>query len=257
MTTPVRGALAVAATLALILGFAAPAQAASAQAAPAQAAPAQASPAQAAPAQAATLTIPDTLPAIQAAGARATGDRIAAVNRTIPGLTRNDCMSDANQSRALGTLNGALAGMEELRDQIATAADASTAASLYRSVFEDWRVYAVSIPQSLYAASADCLEETAIPALLAAQSKLETALAGPFAGAVTPEIEADMADLAAQIAVAQDSVTGAAATALAVTPADYNANPAVLYDVKVDTTTATSAARLARQTAQRVVEALR
>ena len=242
MTTPVRGALAVAATLALILGFAAPAQAA---------------PAQASPAQAATLTIPDTLPAIQAAGARATGDRIAALNRTIRGLTRNDCISDGNQSQALGTLNGALAGMEELRDQIAAATDASTAASLYRSVFEDWRVYAVSIPQSLYAASADCLEETAIPALLAAQSKLETALAGPFADAVTPEIEADMAELAAQIAVAQDSVTGAAAAALAVTPADYNANPAVLSDVKVDITTATSAARLARQAAQRVVEALR
>jgi hypothetical protein len=93
--------------------------------------------------------------------------------------------------------------------------------------------------------------------LLTAQEKLQAALDGPYADRVTPEIEADMAELANQISIAQTNVDGVAAAALAVTPADYNADPAVLAPAKVSITTATSAARLARLSAQNVVEALR
>jgi hypothetical protein len=239
MRTQLTAALVAATTLALVVGMTAPAQAAPSAPTPP------------------TVTVPDTLPAIQTAGDRATANRIAALNRTIPSITRNDCLTADDQAQILATLNAALDGMTTLRDEIANATDAPTAAAAYRSVFEDWRVYGVAIPQSLYAASADCLVNRAIPALLTAQEKLQAALDGPYADRVTPEIEADMAELANQISIAQTNVDGVAAAALAVTPADYNADPAVLAPAKVSITTATSAARLARLSAQNVVEALR
>lgn len=202
-------------------------------------------------------TAPSTLPAIQAAGAHATADRIAALNRSIPSITANACMADASRAQALGTLSAALDGMQELSGQIAAATDAVTAAGLYRSIFEHWRVYAVAIPQAHFAAAADCLQGRAIPALLSAQARLEAALAGVHADDVTPEIEADMQQLADQIVIAQDAAAGLADDALAVTPADYNADRAVLVPVKTALSTATSAARLAKAAAQSVVDALR
>jgi hypothetical protein len=246
MTTRIAGALAAATTLALLVGFAAPAQAAPAEASPTRSA--QSEP---------TVTIPDTLPAIQAAGARATADRIAALNRTIPAITRNGCITDAHRETILNTLSTTLDAVTSLRDEIAAATDVPAAAAAYRSVLEDWRVYGVVIPQSRYAAAADCLESKAIPALETAQSKLQAAIDGPRADRVTPEIEAQMAELATQIEAAKSAVTGLADTALAVTAADFNADRAVLSDVKVSLSTAVSAARLARTAAHDVAQALR
>lgn len=209
--------------------------------------------AQAAP----VASTPTTLAAIQTAGAVATADRIAALNRSIPSITNNECMAESSQTQVLGTLGAALDGMQSLSEQLAAATNATTAAALYRSIFNDWRVYAVAIPQSHYAAAADCLESTAIPALSAAQTALQAALAGPRSDDVTPQIEADMVTLSEQIAIAQDAVAGVTAEALAVTAADFNVNPAVLAPVKTSISTATSAARLAKIAAESVVEALR
>ncbi len=210
-------------------------------------------PASAAPVE---VDVPGTLSAIQAAGARATASRISAINRTIPELTRNECISDASRGQVIGSLESAADGMETLRDEIAAATTVEEAAADYRSVFEQWRVFGVVIPQAHYAAAAECLESTSIPALLDAQAGLEAALAA-VPDRVTPEIEASMAELDAQLAIAQSEIAGVAAAALAVTVADYNANPAVLSDVRLSISSASSAARLARTAAGDVVEALR
>jgi len=202
------------------------------------------------------VDVPATLTAIQAAGARATASRISAINRTIPEITRNECLSDASRGQVLGSLESAADGMTTLRDEIADATTVEEAAADYRAVFEQWRVFGVVIPQAHYAAAAECLEGTSIPALLDVQAGLEAALsAAP--DRVAPEIEASMAELDAQLATAQAEIAGASAAALAVTVDDYNANPAVLSDVRLSISSASSAVRLGRIAAGDVLEALR
>ncbi len=210
------------------------------------------------PASAATVDVdvPTTLAAIQAAGARATASRISAIERTIPALTRNECISDASRGQVIGSLESAADGMETLRDEIAAATTVEDAAADYRAVFEEWRVFGVVIPQAHYVAAAECLEGTSIPALIDVQTGLEAALAA-VPDRVTPEIEGSMAELDAQLATAQSEIAGVSAAALAVTVADYNANPSVLSDVRLSISSAGSAARLARIAAGDVVEALR
>jgi hypothetical protein len=213
-------------------------------------------PASAATAAPADVDVPTTLAAIQAAGARATAARISAIDRTIPTLTRNECISDASRGQVLGSLESASDGMTTLRDEIAAATTVEEAATDYRAVFEEWRVYAVVIPQAHYVAAAECLEGTSIPTLLDVQAGLEAALAA-VPDRVTPEIEASMAELDAQLATAQSEIAGVSAATLAVTVDDYNADPAVLSDLRLSISSASSAVRLARIAAGDVVEALR
>jgi hypothetical protein len=205
----------------------------------------------------ADVDVPSTLAAIQAAGDRATTARISAINRATPSISRSECVGDDHQAAALAGLESALGGMESLRSSLAAATTVDEAADLYRAIFEDWRVYAVVVPQAHYAVAADCLETVTIPALLDAQTRLEEALAGEYADAVTPEIEADMAELQEQLDLAQAEVAGAADAALAVTASDYNADAAVLTDIRLSISAASSAARLARIAAGDVAEALR
>lgn len=205
----------------------------------------------------ADVDVPNGLAAIQVAGERATTARIAAINRATPSITRSECMTAEHQTAAVAALDAASDGMESLRDTLAAATTATEAGEVYRAIFEEWRVYGVVIPQAYYAVAADCLETVTIPALVETQSTLEDALAGEFSDAVTPEIEADMAELEEQLTLAQSEVAGMADAALAVTVADYNADPTLLTDIRLSISSASSAARLARIAAGDVVEALR
>jgi hypothetical protein len=204
-----------------------------------------------------TSPAPKTLAEIQTAGAKATSDRIASLNKEIPRISGNSCITDPSKSTILGTLNADLTAMQDLASAIAADTDVTSAAAHYKSIFDDYRVYGVGIAQAHYAAAADCIQTKAIPALTKAQTKLTAALAGKYADKSTPEIEAQMADLAAQIAAATAAIDGVAAQALAVTPADYNANHAVLSSAKSSVSAAVAALKLAKQDAQAVLAALK
>ncbi len=213
-------------------------------------------PAMAAPTNSATHT-PRTLADIQASGATATSQRIASLQKAIPKITGNTCIADSDRSTILGTLSADLSGMQSLSAKIAADTDMKTAAADYRSIFDGYRVYAIGLSQAHYAAAADCITNKGLPALIAAQTKLTAALAGPDASKSTPAIQASMADLAAQIAAAQSATNGLAAAALATTPAEFNANSSVLAPTKLAVSTAVAAVRAGQQDAKSVVTALR
>jgi hypothetical protein len=211
------------------------------------------------PAMAATPApkAPKTLAEIQTAGAKATSDRIASLNKDIPKISGHACISDGDKSTILGTLNADLTAMQTLAGEIAADTDVTSAAAHYKSIFDDYRVYAVALPQAHYAAAADCITSKAIPALTAAQTKLTGLLSGKDAGKSTPDIQAKMADLAAQIATATSDTNGVAAAALAVTPASYNADHSALSSAKSSISAADAAVKAARADIKAVVAALK
>jgi hypothetical protein len=63
--------------------------------------------------------------------------------------------------------------------------------------------------------------------------------------------------MANQIAAAKAAVEGVAGKALAVTPADFNANHAVLAPIRASIVSARSAAKLARADARSILAAIK
>ncbi len=210
----------------------------------------------ASPALAATPA-PRSLATLQAAGQADTASRITALGKAIPRVTSNKYLSSGDRSQLLATLNGDLAAMQSLQTKIAADTDVATAKADVQSIFTGYRVYAVAIPQSLYAASAGAITDSALPALGAAQKALAAALAGPDKSKDTPAIDAQMADLSAQITTAQNSIAGVSAFALSVTPAQFNANHAVLTATRASVKAAAAAAKAASTDAKAVRAALK
>ena len=169
-----------------------------------------------------------TLAEIQTLAKTRTDAREAALTKSIARVTAAKDITDADRSTILGTLNNDMAGMQTVAAKIAADTDAVTAATDYRTIFTTYRVFAVAIPQSRFAAAADRLTSTTIPRLTDAQSKLAADLAGKDASKSTPALQADLTDMSAQISAASSALDGLAARSLAVTPAEFNGDHTVL-----------------------------
>jgi hypothetical protein len=169
-----------------------------------------------------------TLADIQKSASIKTTQRIGSLNTAIARINAAKDITDSDRSTILATLNADVAGMNTVEAKIAADTDVATAAADYKTIFTTYRVYAVAIPQARFAAAADRMTGGAIPRLTDAETKLAAALSGPDAGKSTPALQADLTDMQNQIAAATSGLNGVAAAALAVTPADYNANHSVL-----------------------------
>ena len=204
-----------------------------------------------------SLAAPRTLSSVQALGAAATAARISALDTAIPKVTANVYLSAIDKDHVLGTLNGDRSAMVTLGSKIAADTDLAVATADFRSIFTGYRIFAVAIPQSFFAAAASSLEDSAIPALQAAQAKLAAAIDGPLASKDTPAIDAAMADLATQISTARKSISGVSALALSVTPGRFNTDHEILAPMRASVKTATAAAKKARVDVMSVRAALR
>ena len=151
MKKTIFGTIAGAAVIACVAGLASPALAAETTA-PSSTAPAPAS--STPPKHSGT---PRTLATVQAAGKAATATRIATLNVTIPKITANKYLTPSDRSTILATLNHDLSSMDALQTKIAADTDLKTAAADVQSIYTGYRVFAVAIPQSHYAAAADGL----------------------------------------------------------------------------------------------------
>ena len=204
-----------------------------------------------------SIAAPRTLSSVQALGAAAAAARISALDTAIPKVTANVSLSAIDKDHVLGTLNGDRSAMVTLGSKIAADTDLAVATADFRSIFTGYRVFAVAIPQSFYAAAASSLEDSAIPALQAAQAKLAAAIVGALASKDTPAIDAAMADLATQISTAPKSISGVSAFALSVTPGRFKADHEILAPVRASVKIATAAAKEARVDVASVTAALR
>jgi hypothetical protein len=165
---------------------------------------------------------PRTLAEIQPAGATKPGARVTSLDTAISKITADTSRSNSDRSAILSTLQGNLTGTGTVAAAIAADTTLAQASTDCRSIFTTYRVYAVALPQ----AAADRLDAAAVPRLTAAEQKLSAALACKDASKSTPALQGDLADMT------QQSISGLAATALAVAPAAFNTNHAALAALK-------------------------
>ena len=184
------------------------------------------------PASTATPSAGRSLAAIQAAAKVRTTARIGKLDTAITKITAAAHITTADRTTILGVLNADVAGMNSVEATIAADTTVASAAADYKTIFTTYRVYAVALPQARIAAAADRMTGATIPRLTATETRLASALTGRDAGKSTPALQADLADMQAKIAAATSALDGASASALAVTPSDYNANHSVLTSAR-------------------------
>jgi hypothetical protein len=197
------------------------------------------------------------LSAIQAEAAIDISRRLGALNTAVAKVTTNPVITATDKTTLLGVLNGDVSGLTTLGATIAADTTVSQAATDYQTIFTGYRVYALALPQVRFAAAGDDLTGGVLPLLTSAQSTLEQLLAGVDSGKDSDAVKAAMADLATQIATVSSDSDGLAATVLGYTPADYNANHALLSGPRAQLATARTAARAARADIVTVVGALK
>lgn len=198
-----------------------------------------------------------TLAAIQANAKVKTTARIGALNTVIAKITAAQDIGSSDRATILATLNGDVDGMNSVEAKIAGDTTVATAAADYKTIFTSYRVYAVAIPQSRFAAAADRMTSTAIPRLTDAQNKLAAALAGPDASKSTPALQADLVDMSTQIAAAGSALNGIAAESLAVTPSAYNSNHSVMAPIRAAVKTAIADLKKANTDGKTVLAAIK
>ncbi len=169
-----------------------------------------------------------TLAAIQAAANAAIGARLTSLNSAIISVNANTKITATDRSTLLATLNHDVSGLTALRSTVDADMTAAQAATDAKTLYTGFRVYALALPQVRYAEASDDITGTVLPKLNDAQTTLKALLAGPDASKNTPAVQAAMADLASKIAGATSATAGMSATVLAYTPAQWNANHALL-----------------------------
>jgi hypothetical protein len=201
-------------------------------------------------------TAPRTLADIQSSATIKTTARIGALNTAIARITAAPDISSSDRATILGVLNADVSGMNTVDAKVQGDTTVATALVDYQTIFTTYRVYAVAIPQAVYASGADRMTGTTIPKLTNAQAGLSAALAGPDASKSTPALLADLADMQAQIAAATSALNGVSGESLAVTPAEYNSNHSVLVPIRTAVQDALAEVRKASSDGQLVLAAI-
>jgi len=194
-----------------------------------------------------------SLSGLQAAGAADTSKRITSLTAAITRITAAKGLTDADRTTILDTLNADLTGMRSLASKIAADTTVAQARADVRSIFTQYRVYAVALPQARIAVEADRLSGTTIPRLQAAASKLASRVsASGNSGA-----QAELADLTTQLSTAQADVNGLSAAALAVTPSDDDADHSAMTALRDKAKAALAAVKQAAQDAKGIRQSLK
>jgi hypothetical protein len=182
----------------------------------------------AAPAWAAGSNGSSTLGGIKQRAASAISVRLTSLGQAIPEVSSNKWLTATDRSTLLNTLTNDQSGLTALGPKIQADTTVAQARSDYQSIFLDYRVYALALPQVRLAAAADDITGGVLPRLTDAQSRLESLLSGTDSSKNTAAVQAAMSDLAAKIQAITSSTSGLSASLLALTPAQYDADHTVL-----------------------------
>jgi len=198
-----------------------------------------------------------TLASIQAAAAAAISRRLSSLSVSINDVNNNTVITPADKTTLLATLNGDVTGLTALGVKIAGDTTAQQAETDYATIFTSYRVYALALPQVRFATAADDMTVTVLPKLTDAQANLAALLAGVDSGKNTPQVQAWMADLTTQITAIGTQTNGLSATVLGYTPAQYDANHALLSPARASLRIARNDIKTARGDIANVVAALK
>lgn len=197
------------------------------------------------------------LTALKARAATAVTTRVNALDSAVTRVNSNRFLTSSDKTTLLNTLNSDLSGLQQLGPKIQADTTLAAAQADYRTIFTNYRVFALALPQVHFAAAADDLTGTVVPHLTDAQTRLQKLLSGPDQSKNSASVQAAMADLSKQISAITSATNSLSSTVLGYTPSQWDANRQLLTPARQALTGARSAARTARQDVKTVVEAIK
>jgi hypothetical protein len=180
--------------------------------------------------------------------------RITAVDAALTVVKQTGWFAGSDQGSLENILSGDLdgngqePGLNALLTTIKNETDSTKFEAEVKSIYGDYRIYALALPQVHLVRANDRLSVDTVPTLEQLSGDLKTAIAQEATEGkdVTAAQEA-VKDMDAQISTIQQKTGGTSAGLLALTPADWNANHGVVLPFRQDVRAAAAAAKQARQ----------
>jgi hypothetical protein len=196
--------------------------------------------------------VPTTLAGIKAKAATDITDRVNDLNAAIARVNAAKGLG-ASQATLVSYLGTDSAPLQQLNQTIQADSTLQQAAHDFETIFSDYRVYRLVLPATQIAADADHATTSAIPNLTSDAAKAQARVNPANQATLQPLID----DLNGQISNATNATNGLAATVLAFTPAQWNANNALLNASKASEQTATGALEKGRSDVSQIVQDLK
>jgi hypothetical protein len=196
--------------------------------------------------------VPTTLAGIKAKATTDSTDRVNDLNGAIAKVNAAKGLGPG-QATLVSYLGADVAPLQQLEQTIQGDSTVQKAAHDFGTMFSDYRVYVLVLPASRMAADADHATTTAIPKLTADAAKAQSRVTPANQATLQPLID----DLNGQITTATNATDALAATVLAFTPAQWNANGALLAASKASDQAAAGALQKGRADVRQMVQDLR
>ena len=163
--------------------------------------------------------MPATLAGIKAKAATDITDRVNDLNAAIAKVNAAKGLG-ASQATLVSYLGTDIAPLQQLNQTIQGDSTLEQAAHDFGTIFSGYRVYRLVLPAARIAAEADHATTSAIPNLTTDAAKAQARVNAANQATLQPLIN----DLDSQISTATSATNGLAATVLAFTPAQWNAD---------------------------------
>jgi hypothetical protein len=196
--------------------------------------------------------VPTTLAGIKAKAATDITDRVNDLNAAIAKVNAAKGLG-SSQATLVSYLGTDIAPLQQLNQTIQGDSTVQQAAHDFGTIFSDYRVYVLVLPTSRIAADANHATVAAVPNLTTAATKAQARVTPTNQATLQPLIN----DLNSQISTATNATNGLAATVLAFTPAQWNANNALLQASKSSAQAATGALEKGRADVKQIVQDLK
>ncbi len=196
--------------------------------------------------------VPTTLAGVKAKAATDITNRVNALNAAIAKVNAAKSLGGGQATLAsyLGTDIGPL---QQLNQTIQGDSTLQEATHDFGTIFTGYRVYRLVLPAARIDALADSATSTGIPKLTADAAKAQAHVTSANQATVQPLIN----DLNSQITTATNATNGLAGTVVAFTPAQWNANTALLNASISSAQTAKAALQKGRSDLRQIVQDLK
>ena len=188
--------------------------------------------------------VPSTLAGIKARADTDITDRVNALDAAIDQVKGTEGLG-SGQSTLEAYLGTDITPLQQLDATIQSATSEQQAAQEFGTIFTNFRVYKLVLPAAHIAADAFRITDTSVPNLRAASTKAQQYVNPGNQGVLQPLLD----DLNGQISAATNATNGLAATVLAYTPQQWNANTKLLAPSKQSDAQADAAVAKGRQDA--------
>jgi hypothetical protein len=194
--------------------------------------------------------VPTTPAGIKAKAATDITDRVNKLNAAIAKVNGAKDLG-AGQGTLVSYLGTDIVPLQQLNQKIQ--GDTTVAEADFGSIFSGYRVYALVLPAARIAAGTDGATTTAIPNLTSDAARAQAKVNPGNQAQLQPLID----DLNSQIGTATHATTGLAATVLAFTPAEWNADHELLAASRSSGRAAIGALEKGRSDVRQIVQDLK